>query len=387
MADLLIDLNLRAAERAVIERAAAFARASVADQAARWEAERAMPLDVIRAAGEAGLCGLIVPRGLGGEGLGFTAFARVVEELASADLAFAFSLVVHNNLAGNIARNGTPEQIERYLPDLIAARRLGAFLLTEPTGGSDAAAIKTRAVRDGAGGGWRIDGAKAWVSNGAAADVLSVYAQTDPAAGWRGIACFLIDADRAGVVREPAYGLLGGHALGTNGFRFEDCRVDEEALLLAPGEGFKAAMRGIDVARVNVAAMCAGMMRAALDHARRYVARRAAFGQRVADFQGVQWMLADALTDLEASRLLAYNAAALLDGEADAVLASAHAKKFATRAALTRIADCMQVMGAAGYRDDAPLARHLATAKMAQYLDGATEIQNVVISRRLFSET
>ena len=281
-------------------------------------------------------------------------------------------------------RNGSPEQHRRFLPDLLQGGRIGAFLLTEPTGGSDAAAIRTTAAATGQGR-WRIDGAKAWVSNGAIADLLSVYVQTDADAGWRGIGCFLIEADRAGVIREPAYDLMGGHALGTGGFRFEGCEVAADDMLLAPGAAFKAAMAGIDLARVTVAAMCCGMLRSALDCALDYTTTRQAFGQATASFQGLQWMLADAATDLRAARLLTYDAACELDAGGDATEAAAHAKKFASRVALTRIADCMQAMGAAGYHGDYPLARHLSMAKMAQYLDGTTEIQNVVIARKLFA--
>jgi alkylation response protein AidB-like acyl-CoA dehydrogenase len=364
-----------------LEAARAFAREVIEPHAARWEEERRYPREAFAEAGARGLCGLVVPVEKGGAGLGAAATIRVIEVLAGADMAFSFGLIVHNNLAGAIARHGAPRHIGSYLGDLIAGRRIGAFLLTEPQGGSDAAAILTRARRRD--GGRVIDGEKAWVSNGAGADLLSVYAQTDPDLGWRGIACFLVEAGWPGVVREPAYRLMGGHALGAGAFRFEDCRVGGEALLLGPGDGFKAAMAGIDLARVNVAAMCRGMMRVGLELALTATAERRAFGRAIADFQGIQWMLADAATDLEASRLLADEAARRLDAGEDATLAAAHAKKFATRAALVRLADCMQVMGAPGYCADCPLSRHLACAKMAQYLDGTTEIQNLVISRAL----
>ena len=311
------------------------------------------------------------------------AMALAVEAFASACMASAFSFVVHNNLARNLSRNGTAEQQGRWLPALVAGERIGAFLLTEPQGGSDAAAITTAARRDGAR--WRLDGEKAWVSNGACADLLSVYAQTDPAEGWRGIACFIVEADAPGVIREPAYRLLGGHALGAGGFRFEGCRVEPDAVLLGPGDGFKAAMAGIDFARVNVSAMCCGMLGRSLDTALAFAAARRSFGRATLEHQGLQWLLADAATDLEAARLLTARAAALLDGGGggDHTLAAAHAKKFATRAAFARIGDCMQAMGAPGLRTEHPLARHLAGAKMAQYLDGTTEIQNVVIGRAI----
>lgn len=368
-------------ETKALEAARGFAREIVAPNAATWELERRQPREAFAEAAARGLCGLIVSRELGGSGCGVTAMARVMQTLAAADLAFAFALVVHNNLAGAIARAGSEAQRRRFLPDMLSGRRIGAFLLTEPRGGSDAAAIETLARREG--DGWRLDGEKAWVSNAANADLLCVYAQTDPALGWRGIASFLVDAGAPGVERLGPYRLLGGHALGTGGFRFAGVRLAADALFAPPGEAFKAAMLGIDIARVNVAAMCCGLLEDALDRALDRIAARPAFGGTLADQQGLQWLLADVATDLEASRLLAFDAAARLDAGESPAAAAAHAKKFATRAALKGVADCMQAMGAEGLKHEHPLARHLAGAKIAQYLDGATEIQNVVISRAL----
>ena len=368
-------------ETMALDAARTFAREVIAPNAAAWELERRQPLEAFREAAARGLCGLIAPRAHGGAGCGVAAMARIMQTLAAADLAFAFALVVHNNLAGALARGGSEAQRRRWLPDMLAGRRIGAFLLTEPRGGSDAAAIETGARRDGEG--WRLDGEKAWVSNAAHAGLLSVYAQTDPAAGWRGIASFLVEADAPGVERLAPYGLLGGHALGTGGFRFHAVPLPADALFAAPGEAFKAAMLGIDLARVNVAAMCCGLLEDALDRALERIAGRPAFGGVLADRQGLQWLLADVATDLEASRLLAYAAADRLDAGEDPAASAAHAKKFATRAALKGVSDCMQAMGAEGLKHDHPLARHLAGAKIAQYLDGATEIQNVVIARSL----
>ena len=369
-------------EAEAVEAARAFAREVIEPDAPAWDEAGRVPEEAFREAARRGLCGLTVPEAMGGRGLGMPAMALAVEALASACMASAFSFTVHNNLARNLSRNGTDAQQERWLPALLEGERIGAFLLTEPRGGSDAAAITTAAHRDAAG--WRIDGEKAWVSNGASAGLLSVYAQTDPASGWRGIACFLVEADAPGVIREPAYRLLGGHALGAGGFRFEGCRVPADALLLGPGDGFKAAMAGIDFARVNVAAMCCGMLGRSLDTALAFAAGRRAFGKATLEQQGLQWLLADVATDLEAARLLTAHAAARLDsGGGNHTLAAAHAKKFATRVALARIGDCMQAMGAPGLRTEHPLARHLACAKIAQYLDGTTEIQNVVIGRAL----
>ncbi|MEM7119162.1 MAG: acyl-CoA dehydrogenase family protein [Chloroflexota bacterium] len=380
-----MEIPLNIAEEELVAMAQTFAQEVVLPQAASWEAARTFPRAAFSQAAELGLCRLLVSPADGGHGIRLTAMARIMEELAAASMPFAFSLTVHNNLAANIANNGSPEQRETYLPSLLSGESVGAFLLTEPQGGSDAAVVRTSAQLDG--DEWVLAGQKDWVSNGAVAKLLSIYAQTNPELGWRGIACFLVDAAQSGVVRLPAYQLLGGHVLGTGAFRFEGCRVEKEAMLLGPGEAFKAAMQGIDLARILVAAMCCGMMRTGLEEALAATAVRHSFGRPIGDYQAIQWMLADTATDLKAARLLTYDAATLWDVGKEATLAAAHAKKFATRVALTRLSDCMQCMGAPGLRIDNTVARHFAAAKMAQYLDGSTEIQNIVISRKLRSQS
>ncbi|MEQ9642937.1 MAG: acyl-CoA dehydrogenase family protein [Alphaproteobacteria bacterium] len=369
--------SLTANEQALVERATAFARDEVAPNAAAWETGKVVPRDTLAAACRAGFAGLLVDEAQGGAGIGAVAVGRVLEELAAADLAFAFAVVVHANLAGNIARNGSPAQKAKYLPAMLAGETIGAFLLTEPGAGSDATAIATRASQHG--DGWRLDGAKAWCTNAATADVLSVYAQSGDKA--RDIVCLLVDADHDGVTREPTYATLGCHAMGTAGFSFGNCRLGPEALFIQAPRAFAAAMGGIDIARAVLAAMCCGLLRTSLEVALRYGASRHAFGQPIGDFQGWQWQLADVETDLAAARLLAYDALSTMQAGAPATLACAHAKKFATRAAMTGVTQCMQAIGANGFRHDLPLARALAAAKMAAFLDGTTEIQNVVISR------
>ena len=269
-------------EHHMIAKAAEFSNRYVGQGAAAWERQKGLPPEGIRAAAEAGLCGMLLAEDLGGKALSKSAMARVMEELSKADMAYAFVLIVHNNLMNAIADNGTQEQKARYLPAMLSGECLGAFLLTEGQGGSDAANVTTTARRER--GGWIIDGAKVWVSNAATAGLLSVYAQTDADLGSRGIACFLIEADCQGVIREVPYAMLGAHAMGV-------------------GEG--------------------------------------------------------------------------------AAIPAAHAKKFATQAAERGVTACMQAMGANGYKHEYPLARHLACARMANYIDGTTEIQNVVISRDL----
>ncbi len=360
-----------------------FAEEVIAPGAAAWARSGAVPRSVLQDAARRGLTALLVPEALGGRGLDGRQLVAVVRELAAADLALAFQLIVHNNLMGAIARFAGPELQRRYLEPLRRFDLQGAFLLTEPGAGSDAAAIATTARRTGRR--WRIDGRKAWVTGGVGADLLSVYVQTDPGAGARGIAAFLIEAERPGVTREAGYELFGGNALGTAGFRFDDVEADAGDLFVPPGEGFAAAMAGIDLARICVAAMCCGMLGAALDEALGYVKVRTAFGRPLESFQGLSWQLADVATDLLAAERLVDHAATAFDSGRRATLEAAHAKKFATRVALPGIAACMQALGAEGLRSERVLGRHLAGAKICQYLDGTTEIQNVVISRALMA--
>lgn len=374
--------ELTAKEKALIEVVADFARDQVAPFAAQWEVDRVVPVETITAAAKAGLAGVLVPPDMGGLGARYVAAIQALDELAGHCMAFTLALWVHNNVANGIARGGNDEQRKRYLPAMLRGERIGAFCLTEPGVGSDATAITTTARKVGSD--WELTGEKAWITNGVAADVYAVYAQTDLNLGWRGIACFLVDGSTPGLVRGPAYTMMGSHAMGVCGIRLDRCRIPERNVLLGPGDGFKAAMKGINIARVCVGVMCCGIMRASLERAIAYAQERKAFGTTTANFQGLQWMLADVATDLEAARLLTHRAAVAMDAGGTAMVEAAHAKKFATRAALKGIAECMQAMGAAGYRTEYPLGRHLANAKMAQFLDGTTEIQNVVISRALF---
>ncbi len=373
--------HLTSTEQSIIDTAAEFGRDTIEPNAETWDADGQVPRSFFAAAGALGLCKLIVPVTHDGLGLSVTAMARVNETLARHCMATCFTLTVHNNIANVIARNGTPEQIAEYLPRLMRGESIGGFLLTEPGVGSDATAVTTQADKTATG--WVVNGSKAWVSNGVNADVLATWVQTEAGSGSQGIACFLIDADNPGAIRGAPYALLGGHTLGTAGFDFADCALDDAALMIEPGQAFRAAMKGIDLARVNVAAAGCGLLQRALSEAIDYTAARPVFGQHVSDFQGIQWMLADAATDLEAARLLTYYASALIDDGKDATVAAAHAKKFATRAAFNRIGECMQTMGATSLSRERPMARNLAAAKMAQFLDGATEIQNVVIARSL----
>lgn len=374
--------GLTAEEQTYLERVSEFARTRVAPFAQGWERDRVFPLETFREGARLGLAGLLIPKELGGMGLSHAAAARALEELAGACYAFGFTLFVQHNVLSGIVRYGSAALVSRFATPMLKGERIGAFCLTEPGTGSDASAISTTATRQA--GSWVLDGEKAWVTNGGVADLYSVYVQTDPSQGWRGIACLLVDGKTRGLERSAPYELMGAHAMSTNGVSFHHCQIDDSHLLIAPGDAFKGAMAGINRARMVIAAMCCGMLKVCLKTAVQYASERRAFGRSIKEFQGLQFELAEVATRLEAARALAYRAASLLDAGEPAIMEAAHAKKFATQVAFSGISTCMRAMGANGFRSDYPFGRHLANAQMSQYLDGTDEIQNTIIGRGLF---
>lgn len=356
----------------LLQRTAEFARDVVRPGAPRWETERRIAREAISAASVLGLTGLEVPVDFGGLGLGYRVKARVAEILGAADFGFTMSLLNTQNVAAKLAREAPAELARRHVPELLSGRRLGCTALTEPGAGSDVGAIVTTATHTTQG--WRLDGVKAWITNAAEAELIVLYAQTEPGSGARGIGCFLVDASQPGFVREPACALTGQHAIGAGGFRLEGYVARDEHMLQPPGQAFKSAMRSINGARVYIAAMCNGMVGEALDVASDYGRRRHSFGQPLAAHQGWRWRLAEAATELEASRLMVAQASAQIESGADAQLKAAQAKLFATRMAERQLPALAQAMGAEGLREQHPFGRHLAGARVACFVDGSSEM-------------
>lgn len=373
-----------AAEASLVETARAFAARVIAPKAAGWEAAGAgLPRAVVREWVALGLHALQVSPAHGGAGGGFHAKIAVAEALAAHCLASAFALINIQGSLTRIEREGSPGQIARYLPGLLAGDLISAPSLSEPGAGSDFAAIATRAEK--VPGGWRLEGEKAWVTNGALADLLVLYAQTEPGAGGRGIASFLVDLHAPGVARLPPEPLTGGGAIGAAGVRLTQVFVPDDDLFAPPGQAFKRALRGINGARAHVAAMaCASVasaLRIAVDHA----AGRQSFGQPLLAHQGLRWQLANVATELEAARLLTARAVDAIAAGEEAQLEAAFAKKYAAEMATRGIAACMQAMGAEGLRPAHGLARRLATARIAALVDGTTEMQTERIGGALES--
>ncbi len=369
-------MPLTTAEEALIAQAATLAHHRITPLAPTWERERRIGREVLDAAVALGLTRLQLPASHGGLDFSFQCKARVAEVLAGGDFGFCMSWVNTANVAALLARKAQPAVAARYVDDLVAGRRLGCTALTEPGAGSDFAAITTTAtcLPATAGGGWRIDGAKAWITNAAEADVVVLYAQTEPGSGGSGIAGFVVDGRRAGFVREPGYALGGQHTIGTGGFRLDGYTASDDELLHPPGQAFKAALGSINGARTYIAAMCCGMVGEALRVAQAHGAQRHSFGVPLQQHQGWRWRLAEAASELAACRAMVAQAAEAIDAGADAQLLAAQAKLLATRMADRQIAALAQAMGAEGLREHHPFARHAAGARVANFVDGSTEM-------------
>ncbi len=366
-------MPLTAAEEDLVARATTLARQRISPLAPAWERERRIGREVLQEAVALGLTRLQLPASHGGLDFSFSCKARVAEELAAGDFGFCMSWVNTQNVAALLARKAHAAVADRFVNDLVAGRRLGCTALTEPGAGSDFAAITTTATRL-AQGGWRIDGAKAWITNAAEADVVVLYAQTEPGSGGRGIAGFVVDGRRAGFIRQPGYALGGQHTIGTGGFTLDGYIASDDELLHPPGLAFKAALGSINGARTYIAAMCCGMVGEALRVAQAHGQQRHSFGVPLQQHQGWRWRLAEAASELAACRGMVAQAAAAIDAGADAQLLAAQAKLLATRMADRQIAALAQAMGAEGLREHHPFARHAAGARVANFVDGSTEM-------------
>lgn len=366
-------------EAELLARAAAFAATRVAPAAAGWSMG-ASPDGAIRAeAGRLGLLGIEVPVAQGGAGLGFALRARVCEILAAADFGMAMSLVNTHNVALRLARSAPEGLARRHLPGLLAGRTSACTALTEPGAGSDLGAMTTRAERRGEG--WVLSGEKAWIVNARHAGVALVFAQTDPGAGTSGIGAFLVDLDADRVVRRAIDAPFSQSSMGTGGFTLDRIVLPAEHMILPPGTAFRAIMGEINAARTYVAAMCCGMLAAALDTVACHGERRQAFGQPLAAHPAWRLVLAEASTALAAAQALTQVAIAEVAGGGDARLAAAQAKIAAVEAGQRHLPALLHAMGAEGLRPEHCLSRHLAAVQSAALTDGATALLKDQVGR------
>ena len=349
-------------------------------RAAQYEAEERFPREVFRTLGKAGLLGLPYPEEHGGGQQPFEVYLQVVEELARAWLAVGVGVSVHTLACHALAHYGTAEQRKRWLPDLIGGELLGAYCLSEPEHGSDAANLATRAVRDG--DGYVLDGTKAWITHAGRADFYTVFARTGPA-GAKGISALLVEAGNPGLTTAPPEHKMGARSSVTAQVRFDGARVAADRLIGQPGQGFAIAMDALDAGRLGIAACAVGLGQAALDTAVAYARERVQFGRPIIEHDGVGFLLADIAVRVEAGRAAYLAAARLRDRGVPYSRQAAIAKLYCTDATMQSTIDAVQVLGGYGYTSDFPAERYLREAKMLQIVEGTNQIQRRVIARAL----
>lgn len=359
-----------------------FADAEIAPHASAWDEAEAVPSALYRALAAAGLFGITVPEAEGGAGADALGYALVMEELARGYASVADQAGLVELLGTLLAQHGSAAQKARYLAPLLRAEIRCAYALTEEGAGSDLAALKTVARQDGAG--WRLDGAKMWIHNAPVADFAAVLARTDPAAGHRGMSVFLVDLDAPGVARERKERKMGQRGSPVGGLRFEGVRLAADAMLGPEGRGFHLMMSVLDRGRIGIGALAVGLLQRALEDSIAHAKSRVQFGKAIAEFQAVQWMVADLAKDTQAARLMVHHAARVLDAGGHATLAASMAKCFASDAAVARIADAVQVHGGSGYIRGVTVERLYRDAKITQIYEGTNQIQRMIMARELF---
>jgi alkylation response protein AidB-like acyl-CoA dehydrogenase len=357
-----------------------FVADKVIPHARSWDKAETFPLQLVRELGQMGLLGICIPTALGGAGLGALEAALVVEELARGDGSLALTVASHNGLcAGHIFLAGTPEQKERYVRPLAAGDKLGAWALTEPNSGSDAAHMATNAVRDGEG--WRLNGSKIFITQGTVGDIYVVLAATDRAAGTRGITAFIVERDAPGFGQAPLKDKMGMRGSDTAELSFDQVYVPDSQRLGALNQGFTDTLKILDRGRISIAALSVGLGRAALEESRRYSQQRQQFGKPIAEFQAIQWKLADMATEVDAARLLTWRAAWLCDKQLPFATQASIAKLFASEAGLRAADEAVQIHGGYGYTAEFPVERNLRDAKLCTIGEGTSEVQRIVIAR------
>ena len=378
-----MDFELNEQQRAFQDLARGFAEAELAPYAAAWDEHCVFPVETLRAAAALGFAGIYVGEDEGGAGLSRLDAALIFEELATGCTSTAAYLSIHNMVAWMIGAFGSAAQRSRWLPDLMTMDRLASYCLTEPGAGSDAASLATRAVRQG--DGYRLDGSKAFISGAGESDLYACMVRTG-GAGPEGISCVLVERGAEGLSFGKQEKKLGWHSQPTAMVIFEDCRVPEDHRIGAEGEGFKIAMAGLDGGRINIAACALGAARVCYERARAHLLERRQFGRPLAEFQALQFRLADMATELEAARLMVWRAAVKLDrGAPDATMACAMAKRFATDVAFEVCNNALQLHGGYGYIKDYEIERYLRDVRVHQILEGTNEIMRVIIARRLLA--
>jgi len=374
----VIEVGLSETQRQIVDLTREFARTRIEPQAAEWDRTRHFARDVIDELGRLGFLGMTVPEEYGGMGLDTITYLLALEELAAADAGVAVTVGVHSAIpATMLLRHGTAAQKERWLRPMASGERLCGFALSEPDAGSDAAALRTRAVRDG--DHWVLSGTKAWATNGGTADLMVVIARSE-----RGICAFIVPTDAPGYRPGKPEDKMGLRASNTVAITFEEVRLPAQHLLGEEAMGFGYAMEALDVGRLGVATQAVGIARRALEHSVAYCGERKQFDRPIREFQAVQFKLADMATRVEAARALAHAAAARKDRGEDITQHASMAKLFASETAMWVTTQAVQLFGGYGYMRDFPVEKLFRDAKVTEIYEGTSEIQRLIIARELY---
>jgi len=376
---MLFDLS--GDQREIQALAREFAESEIAPNAGEWDRQHGFPRELIGKLADLGLLGVCIPEEYGGAGADFLSYILVLEELSRADAGVGVTVAVHTSAVTlPILTFGTDEQRSRFVPPLARGEAIGAFALTEAEAGSDAGSLRTAAEPNG--DGWKISGAKQWITNGAFGGTVLLFARTDPdTPGPKGVSAFILDGDQVRVTREEEK--LGLNSSSTVDLLIEGAEVGRDRLLHEKGKGFTVAMATLDGGRIGIAAQALGIAQAAYDVARAYALERRQFGKRIADFQAIQWKLADMATEIDAARLLVHRAAWLKQEGRPHTEEGAKAKLFASEMARRQTAEAIQVLGGYGYTKEFPVERYYRDAKVTEIYEGTSEIQRLVIARSI----
>ncbi|MDF0664778.1 MAG: acyl-CoA dehydrogenase family protein [Nitrospira sp.] len=377
-----MDFELTDEQRLIRETVRRFAEQELAPAASERDRAGRFPRELVSRMASMGFLGGPIPKEYGGSGLDYISHAIITEEIGRADSSLRTTLSVQVSLVAlSLARWGNEDQRRRYLPKLCAGSMLGCFGLTEPNAGSDPASMDTSAVKQGAG--WMLNGTKTWISNGTVADLALIFAQTDKAKGHHGIAAFLVEQATPGFATRPITDKLGLRSSDTGELIFDNCSVPERALLGSVSQGFSVAMSALDNGRFSVAAGCVGIIQGCLDACIEYAKTRHQFGRPIGSFQLVQDMIARMAVDLDAARLLVFRAGHLKNQGMPNTVETSIAKYFASEAAVRAATDAVQIFGAYGYSEEAPVARYYRDAKVATIYEGTSQIQKLLIGSHL----
>jgi alkylation response protein AidB-like acyl-CoA dehydrogenase len=377
-------MQLSDTHKEIRQTARRFAENVIRPQAEALDRDETFPHEIYRAMGKLGLFGITTPAELGGAGLDTLAYALVMEELSRGYASVADQCGLYELIGTLLSVHGTPQQQSRWIKRLLSAELRPAYCITEAEAGTDVSGIRTTAERTATG--WRLNGSKLWIHNAPVADVGFVLARTDKAAGKRGMSIFIVEFDSPGVSRGPKEHKMGQRASQVGALHFENVELSETALLGAEGRGFPIMMSALDKGRVGIAALAVGIAQAGLEAALDYAKTRRQFGQRIADFQGLQWMLADMAKDITAARLLVHHAATALDSNQSATIHASMAKCFAADVAVAQTANAVQIFGGSGYIRGFEVERLYRDAKITQIYEGTNQIQRSIIARELLTK-